>query len=114
MCQMSLVIEAPPVPLRNDEHGVLRVGQTRVPLDTVVYAFNLGASPEEIVLNYPTLDLADVYAVINYYLYNRAEVDAYLRQRVAEAARVRAENERRFPPEGIRERLLARRRADEA
>ena len=106
---MSLVIEAPPVPLRTDEHGVLRVGKTRVPLDTVVYAFNQGASPEEIVMSYTTLDLADVYAVVNYYLYNRAEVDTYLLQREAEGDRVREENEKRFPQEGIRERLLARR-----
>ena len=61
---MSLVIEAPPVPLRTDEHGVLRVGKTRVPLDTLVYAFNQGASAEEIVLSYPTLELGDIYAVV--------------------------------------------------
>jgi len=110
---MSLVIEAPPVPLRTDEHGVMRVGKTRVPLDTVVFAFNQGSSPEEIVLSYPTLDLEDVYAVVNYYLHNRAEVDCYLSQREAEAARVREENEKRFPPAGIRARLLARRTQDE-
>ena len=108
---MSLVIEAPPVPLRTDDHGVLRVGKTRVPLDTVVYAFNQGASPEEIVMSYPTLDLAHVYAVVNYYLYNRAEVDAYLGQREAEGARIQDENEKRFPQEGIRARLLARRKS---
>ena len=51
-----------------------------MPLDTVVYAFNQGAPPEAIVLSYPSLDLADVYAVINYYLYNRSAVDAYPRQ----------------------------------
>jgi uncharacterized protein (DUF433 family) len=106
---MSLVIEAPPVPLRTDEHGVMRVGATRVPLDTVVHAFNEGASAEEIVMSYPSLDLGDVYAVINYYLHNRTEVDAYLSQREAETARIRDENERRFPQEGIRARLLARR-----
>jgi len=111
---MSLVIEAPPVPLRVDEHGVLRVGETRVPLDTVVYAFNQGASPEEIVLSYTTLALTDVYAVITYYLHNRAEVDAYLLQREAEATQIRAENEQRFPQAGIRARLLARRSKDEA
>jgi uncharacterized protein (DUF433 family) len=110
---MSLVIEAPPVPLRINEQGVLRVGQTRLPLDTVVHVFNEGASPEEIVISYPTLALADVYAVINYYLYNRAEVDAYLRQREADAARIKAENEKRFPPAGIRARLLARRQTNE-
>ncbi len=110
---MSLVIEAPPVPLRTDEHGVMRVGKTRVPLDTVIFAFNQGSSPEEIVLSYPTLDLEDVYAVVNYYLHNRAEVDSYLSQREAEAARIKEENEKRFPPTGIRARLLARRSQDE-
>lgn len=108
--RMSLVIEAPPVPLRTDDHGVLRVGNTRVPLDTVVYAFNQGASPEEIVMSYPMLDLAHVYAVVNYYLYNRAEVDAYLLQRQVEAAGIQNENEKRFPEEGIRARLLGRRK----
>jgi uncharacterized protein (DUF433 family) len=106
---MSLVIEAPPVPLRTDDHGVLRVGKTRVPLDTVVYAFNQGASAEEIVMSYPTLELVDVYAVVNYYLHNRTEVDAYLSQREGEAARIKEENEKRFPQNGIRARLLARR-----
>ena len=105
---MSLIVEAPPVPLRADEQGVMRVGKTRIPLDTVVYAFNQGASPEEIVMSYPTLALPDVYAIINYYLYNRLEVDIYLRQREALAARIREENERRFPQAGMRARLLAR------
>jgi uncharacterized protein (DUF433 family) len=108
---MTLVIEAPPVPLRTDEHGVMRVGETRIPLDTVVYAFNEGASAETIVLSYTTLDLADVYAVINYYLHNRVEVDEYLRHREVEAAEVRAANERRSPQAGIRARLLARRQS---
>jgi uncharacterized protein (DUF433 family) len=106
---MSLVLEAPPVPLRTDEHGVLRVGKTRIPLDTVVYAFNQGASAEEIVMSYPSLELGDVYAVVNYYLHNRTEVDAYLGLREAESSRIRKENEKRFPQKGIRARLLARR-----
>jgi uncharacterized protein (DUF433 family) len=105
---MSLIIQSPPVPLMPDEHGVLRVGNTRVPIDTVVYSFNQSASPEEIVMSYTTLDLADVYAVINYYLYNRAEVDAYIRQREKESTQIRDENERRNPSAGLRERLLAR------
>lgn len=105
---MSLIIEAPPVPLRADAQGVVRVGETRVPLDTVVYAFNQGASPEAIVLSYPTLQLTDVYAVIHYYLYNRSEVDIYLHQRGVEATRLRAESEQQFPTAGIRQRLLDR------
>jgi uncharacterized protein (DUF433 family) len=105
---MSLLIEAPPVPLRTDEHGVMRVGKTRVPLDTVVYAFNQGSSPEEIVMSYPSLELGDVYAVVNYYLHNRTGVDAYLSHREAEATLIRDENEKRFPQGGIRARLLSR------
>lgn len=106
---MSLTIEASPVPLRIDEQGVPRVGDSRVPLDTVVYAFDQGASPEEIVMSFTTLTLPDVYAVINYYLHNRVEVNDYLRRRETEAARIRAENEERFPQAGVRARLLARR-----
>jgi uncharacterized protein (DUF433 family) len=86
---MSLVLEAPPVPLRTDEHGALRVGKTRIPLDTVVDAFNQGASAEEIVMSYPSLELGDVYAVVNYYLHNRTEVDANLSQREAESSRIK-------------------------
>ncbi len=106
---MSLVIESPPVPLRTDDHGVMYVGKTRVPLDSVIFAFNRGSSPEEIVMSYPTLGLADVYAVVNYYLHNRSEVDAYLSEREVEGERIRGENEKRFPQAGIRARLLARR-----
>lgn len=65
---MSLVIESPPVPLNIDMDGVIRVGNTRVTLDTVVAAFKEGATAEEIVWQYPSLSLADVYAVIGYYL----------------------------------------------
>src|SRR5882762_5637723 len=108
-----MVIEAPPVPLRADESGVMFVGKTRVPLDTVVFAFNQGSSAEEIVMSYPTLELEDVYAVINYYLHNRADVDSYVSRRESESAHIREENEKRFPQAGIRARLLARRKQDE-
>ncbi len=106
---MSITLETKPVPLIADAKGVLRVGSTRVPLDRVIYAFNEGASAEEIVMRYSTLDLADVYAVVAHYLNHKAEVDRYLDERREQAARVRAEVERRFPPDGIRARLLARR-----
>ncbi|MGH9839823.1 MAG: DUF433 domain-containing protein [Blastocatellia bacterium] len=96
------------VPIMTDIDGVIRVGGTRVRLDTVVYAYNEGATPEEIVEQYPSLDLADVYAVIGYYLQNRAEVEAYLNERQIERERVKQVNEARFDPQGIRDRLLAR------
>ena len=109
---MTLTIAPLPVPLKEDEHGVVRVDGTRVTLDTVIGFFNQGESPEEIADGFPTLKLADIYAVIGYYLQHRSEVDEYLRQRKQIADEVRRDNESRFDPTGIRERLLARRRTD--
>ncbi|HXP63594.1 MAG TPA: DUF433 domain-containing protein [Dongiaceae bacterium] len=107
---MSLVIEqAERVPLTADARGVIRVGGSRVTLDTVAAAFHCGATPEEIVQQYPTLGLADVYSVLGYLLRHEAEVAAYLTQRAARGSAVRRENERRSDPQGVRARLLARR-----
>ena len=100
-----------PPPLQSDDDGVMRVGGTRVRLDTVVGAFNQGCAAEEILLKYPTLKLTDIYAVITYYLWHREEVDAYLEDRRRQAETVRQENESRFSPVGVRDRLLARRQA---
>lgn len=97
------------IPLETDVDGVMRVGKTRVTLDTVVAAFNEGATAEEIAQQYPSLDLADVYYVIGYYLRQRAEIEEYLARRRKESERVREENESRFDPHGVRGRLLARR-----
>jgi uncharacterized protein (DUF433 family) len=97
------------MPLEVDPHGTVRVGKTRVTLDTVIAAFVDGATPEEIVQQYPSLHLADVYHVIGYYLRRPSEIDAYLQQRRAQADAVRQQNEARFDPHGVRDRLLARR-----
>ena len=106
---MSLPIEAEPIPLATDADGVVRVGKTRVTLDTVVVAFQEGATAEEIVYQYPSLSLADVYSVIGYYLRQRSKVDAYLQERQKKADKVRRQNEERADTQGVRERLLARR-----
>jgi uncharacterized protein (DUF433 family) len=106
---MSLDFSAEPVPLVADADGVLRVGSTRVTLDTIVAAFREGLTAEEIVEQYPSLPLGEVYSVIGYFLRHQAEVEAYLRDRQRLAADVRRENETRFNPVGVRDRLLARR-----
>lgn len=98
------------VPLSTDQAGVLRVAGTRVSFDSVVYAFDEGATPEEIAQAYPTLDLAAIYSVIGYYLQNRAEVEEYLGQRKVQRGEVKKEIESRFDPHGLRDRLLARKR----
>lgn len=106
---MTLPLEHDPLPLEKDKDGTIRVGGTRVTLDSVIWEFNQGASAEEIVDAYPSLRLADVYAVIGHYLRHRSEVEEYLRQQEREAEVIRREIEARFDPRGIRERLLARR-----
>jgi uncharacterized protein (DUF433 family) len=110
----TLLIETEPIPLEADADGVVRVGGTRVTLDTVVAAFKDGATAEEIVYQYPSLNLADVYSVVGYYLQHRSDVEAYLRQRQQEMGKVREQNEARFDPCGIRDRLLARRAGQKA
>ncbi len=107
---MSLSLQTKPVPLTTDGHGVMRVGDTRISLDTVIFAFKQGSTPEEIVADYSTLNLSDVYAVITYYLQNQTEVEDYLQLRQVQRDEVRREMETRFPQAGLRERLLARRR----
>ncbi len=98
------------VPIKMNKDGVILVSKTRVTLDTIVFAFNEGSTAEEIVQQYPSVPLADVYSVIGYYLRKKKQVDAYLKRREKIASEVRKENETKFDQTGIRERLLARRK----
>ena len=107
---MVLTPRAEPVPIQIDADGVARVGGTRITLDTLIGAFNEGATAEEIAQQYPALALADIYGVIAYYLRAKDEVDAYLRDAEEQSHQIRQQNEARFDPNGIRERLLARRK----
>lgn len=70
----------PEVYIREDDAGVMRVGATRVMLDSVVAAFHQGHSPETIQQQYPALSLGEVYGTIAEYLARREELDAYLRR----------------------------------
>jgi uncharacterized protein (DUF433 family) len=95
-------------PLTTGPDGVIRVAGTRVSLETIVYAFDAGSSAEEIVEQYPTLSLSNVYAVISYALDNRQRVDEYVALRRQGTNDLRAEIEKRWPAHGLRDRLLAR------
>ena len=99
-------------PLKEDADGVLRVAGTRVSLDSIVNAFDTGATAEEIVYRYPALEIASVYEAIAYVLRHRGTVDEYLAVRQRKASNVQTEVETVFPPEGIRARLLARQRVN--
>jgi uncharacterized protein (DUF433 family) len=76
-----------------DEHGVYRVGKTRVMFDSVAAAFLQGHSAETIQQQYPALTLEEVYGSIAYYLGHRAEMDAYLRRQEAVWQQLRAQSE---------------------
>src|SRR5206468_3120089 len=65
--------------------------------ERIVHAFEEGATPEGIVQSYDTLSLADVYAVLAWYLRHKAEVDDYLRTRATEAEAIRRTIEAKQP-----------------
>jgi uncharacterized protein (DUF433 family) len=64
--------------VRTDEHGAMRIGQSRVLLESVIYAFQEGHSPETIRQQYPALSLEEVYGAIAFYLANQESVHQYL------------------------------------
>jgi uncharacterized protein (DUF433 family) len=86
---MNLALEAIPVPLRDDGHGGLRIGQTRVSFESVWHMSQQGASPAEILQAFDTLHLADVHAVLAWALRHAEDVNAYLKRRDEEAAEIR-------------------------
>src|SRR5260221_2220000 len=93
----GLRLHAVPPPLRVDEGGAARVGNSRVSLDLVVEQYENGMTPEDLIRAYDTLELADVHAVIAYYLRHRDEVCAYLKRREEEAKALRAKIEAERP-----------------
>jgi uncharacterized protein (DUF433 family) len=104
---MSVTIQNEAPPLRPDPSGALRVGRSRVLLQLVIRAFQDGATPEAIVQRYPTTTLADINAVIAYYLRHRADVEEYLAGREGQAGEVRQRIEGRQGDLGeLRQRLL--------
>jgi uncharacterized protein (DUF433 family) len=105
---MSPATAAEPVPLTTDAEGVIRVGGTRVTLDTVIAAYRKGDTPEQIAQDYSSLQAADIYAVIAYYLRHLDEVAAYLERREQQADAVRRKFQALFPATGLRERLQNR------
>ena len=104
---MTTLVEA--IPLAMDAHGVYRVGGSRVTLDLVVHAFNRGATAEEIMQEFPTLQLPDVYQVIGYYLKHSAELTEYFEKREPDQEQLFAAHPE-WSTRGLRERLMARRK----
>ena len=70
--------------------GGYYVAGTRISLDSVVYSFNEGNSPEAIQEDFPSLKRSQIYGAIAFYLDHQAEIDNYLE-----------ETEREFESSGI-------------
>jgi uncharacterized protein (DUF433 family) len=101
------------VPLTTTEFGTVRVGGSRVSLDSVVYHYEQGATPERIAESFPSLNLADIYAVIAYYLANRDSVQEYLARQDAGAdalqQQIESDPKQQNATNQLRERIRARR-----
>ena len=109
---MEILLQSEAPPLRLDTAGALRVGHSRVLVDLVIRAFQDGSTPEAIAQRYPTATLADIYAVIAYYLRHREDIEAYLEEREQRAQEVRQRIEHHQGDLAeLRSRLLARQRS---
>lgn len=54
------------------------VKDTRISLDSIVYAFRRGSSPESIMQSFPLLTLEQIYGALTYYLAHQSAIDSYL------------------------------------
>ncbi|EKQ66575.1 hypothetical protein OsccyDRAFT_5060 [Leptolyngbyaceae cyanobacterium JSC-12] len=70
---------------------------TRISLDSVVYSFLGGESPESIAQNFPLLSLEQVYGAITFYLANQELVDTYLEEGEAEFRQLQESCRERSP-----------------
>lgn len=94
-----------------ERSGAYFIAETRVSLDSVVFAFLRGESPEGIADSYPALTLEQILGSLAYYLANRDKIDQYLRQGREDFERLRQEARQNNP--GLYARLAdARRKAD--
>ena len=85
------------------------VAGTRISLDSVIYAFLEGLSPEATAREcFPDLSLEQVYGAIAFYLAHRKELDAYLTGAGDEFERQRNEQQAQYP--GLTAKLAQARR----
>src|SRR5579864_1391604 len=89
--------------------GVYYVPGTRISLDSIVYAFREGCSPESIREDFEGLTLPDVYGAIAFYLDHQVDIDDYLSRRKDQWAEL--EREGAPPNPGLQARLERARRS---
>lgn len=97
------------LPLTQWEDGSIRITGSRVPIESILYHFKLGASAERIQESFPSLTLREIYGAIFYYLQNIEAVEEYLRQQDEAEEEGKRFIEQHFDTKDLRERILARR-----
>lgn len=102
------------LPLQLTEDGTIRIGDSRVSLESIVHHYDLGASAEQIAQKFPSLDLADIYATFSYIINNKEEVKEYLKQQEEECNEIQRRFEAQYQNTNaeIRARILTRREAE--
>ena len=96
------------VPLHQDDRGTIRVKGSRVTLDTIVARMQVGDTLEEIHEGFPTVTLAQINTIIDWYRNNQVKADEYLQEQQAEVERIIQELE--SDPEYKARREMLRRR----
>jgi uncharacterized protein (DUF433 family) len=77
--------------------GGFYIRGARVSLDSVVYAFLRGESPEGIAESFPVLGLEQVFGALAFYVANREMVDEYLSKSREEFETLREQARRNYP-----------------
>ena len=106
---MNMITLSQTTPLFEDKDGTIRIIGSRIPLDTIVYEFNQGATAEQIQDSFPSLSLRSIYGAIAFYLEHQVVIEAYLRSREQEATELRRMIESRPEIAAFRARLRHRR-----
>ncbi len=74
------------------------IAGTRVSLDSLVYRWREGLSPETIRECFPVLTLKQVYAAIFFYLDQQATIDEYLKQAEVAEEKMAQQLRAQYPP----------------
>jgi uncharacterized protein (DUF433 family) len=80
-----------------ERSGAYFVAETRVSLDSIVYAFLRGESPEGIAESFPAVTLEQILGSLAFYLANRDKIDEYLRQGAQDFERLRQQARQNNP-----------------
>lgn len=105
---MNVLETVQTINLTKTSDGTLRIGKTRVALESVIHHFSVGATAEEIWQKFPSLTLGEVYGVIAYFLNNKESVVKYILKQEAESDEIQSETEKKFETTELRQRILDR------